>query len=58
MIDDRAETEDTADSTEMDEELVRLLDERVALARDPTRKRYTLKEIAARHGVLLADYRK
>jgi hypothetical protein len=35
------------------EEIGRLLDERAALARDPKRKKFTLKQIAARHNVRL-----
>ena len=35
------------------EEIGRLLDERAALARDPKRKKFTLKQIAARHNVKL-----
>ena len=60
-IDDRrALIDDLWDSIEselnaqpMSEELGRLLDDRAALARDPKQKKYTLKQIAARHNVKL-----
>ncbi|HEY4166326.1 MAG TPA: hypothetical protein VGM96_06100 [Reyranella sp.] len=35
------------------EEIGSLLDERAALARDPTREKFTLKQIAVRHNVEL-----
>jgi hypothetical protein len=35
------------------EEMGRLLDKRAALARDPKRKKFSLKQIAARHNVRL-----
>jgi putative addiction module component (TIGR02574 family) len=60
-IDDRrALIDDLWDSIESElngqpisEELGKLLDERAVLASDPKRKRYTLKQIAARHNVKL-----
>ena len=60
-IDDRrALIDDLWDSIESElaaapvtEEVGRLLDERAALARDPKRKKFTLRQIAARHNVKL-----
>jgi putative addiction module component (TIGR02574 family) len=60
-IDDRrALIDDLWDSIESElnaqpigKELGQLLDERAALARDPKRKKYTLKQIAARNNVKL-----
>ena len=60
-IDDRrALIEDLWDSIESEldaapitEEVGRLLDERAAQARDPKQKKFTLKQIAARHNVKL-----
>jgi hypothetical protein len=44
---------DSERDTQTPEEIDRLIDERVALARDPKRKKFTLKQIAARHNVKL-----
>jgi len=43
--------ESELDAAPVTEEVGRLLDERAALARDPKRKKFTLKQIAARHNV-------
>lgn len=45
--------ESELDAAPVTEEVGRLLDERAALARDPKRKKFTLKQIAARHNVKL-----
>jgi hypothetical protein len=44
---------DSERNTQTSEEIDRLLDERAALACDPKRKKFTLKQIAARHNVRL-----
>ena len=52
LIDDLWDSiESELDAAPVTEEVGRLLDERAALARDPKRKKFTLKQIAARHNV-------
>jgi putative addiction module component (TIGR02574 family) len=54
LIDDLWDSiESELDALPMTKEVGRLLDERAALARDPKRKKYSLKQIAARHNVRL-----
>lgn len=54
LIDDLWDSiESELDAQPISKELGQLLDERVELARDPKRKKYTLKQIAARHNVKL-----
>lgn len=54
LIDDLWDSiESELDAQPISKELGQLLDERAALARDPKRKKYTLKQIAARHNVKL-----
>ena len=54
LIDDLWDSiESELDAAPITEEVGRLLDERAALARDPNRKKFTLKQIAARHNVKL-----
>ena len=54
LIDDLWDSiESELDAAPITEEVGRLLDERAALARDPKRKKFTLKQIAARHNVRL-----
>ena len=54
LIDDLWDSiESELDAAPVTEEVGRLLDERAALARDPKRKKFTLKQIAARHNVKL-----
>jgi putative addiction module component (TIGR02574 family) len=54
LIDDLWDSiESELDAAPISEEVGRLLDERAALARDPKRKKFTLKQIAARHNVKL-----
>ena len=45
--------ESELDAAPVAEEVGRLLDERATLARDPKRKKFALKQIAARHNVKL-----
>jgi putative addiction module component (TIGR02574 family) len=50
LIDDLWDSiESELDSLPVSKEVGRLLDERAAQARDPKRKKFTLKQIAARH---------
>ena len=54
LIDDLWDSiESELDAAPVTEEVGRLLDERAALASDPKRKKFTLKQIAARHNVKL-----
>ncbi len=54
LIDDLWDSiESELDTAPVTKEVSRLLDERAALARDPKRKKFTLKQIAARHNVRL-----
>ena len=54
LIDDLWDSiESELDAAPISKELGELLDKRAALARDPKRKKYTLKQIAARHNVRL-----
>ena len=54
LIDDLWDSiESELDAAPVTEEVGRLLDERAALARDPKRKKFTLRQIAARHNVKL-----
>ena len=54
LIDDPWDSiESELDAAPVTEEVGRLLDERAALARDPKRKKFGLKQIAARHNVKL-----
>ena len=54
LIDDLWDsTESELDSLPVTEEVGRMIDERTALARDPKRKKFSLKQIAARHNVRL-----
>jgi putative addiction module component (TIGR02574 family) len=54
LIDDLWDSiESELDAAPITQEVGRLLDERAALARDPKRKKFTLKQIAARHNVRL-----
>ena len=45
--------ESELDALPVTEEVGRMIDERAALARDPKRKKFSLKQIAARHNVRL-----
>jgi len=54
LIDDLWDSiESELDASPVTEELGRMIDERAALARDPKRKKFSLKQIAARHNVKL-----
>jgi putative addiction module component (TIGR02574 family) len=54
LIDDLWDSiESELDAAPVTKEVGSLLDERAALARDPKRKKFTLKQIAARHNVRL-----
>lgn len=54
LIDDLWDSiESELDDTPISPEVGQLLEERAARARDPKAKKYTLKEIAARHNVRL-----
>jgi len=54
LIDDLWDSiESELDAFPVTEEVGRMIDERAALARDPRRKKFSLKQIAARHNVRL-----
>ena len=54
LIDDLWDSiESELDAVPVTEEVGRMIDERAALARDPRRKKFSLKQIAARHNVRL-----
>jgi putative addiction module component (TIGR02574 family) len=54
LIDDLWDSIETElDAAPVTKEVSRLLDQRAALARDPKRKKFSLKQIAARHNVRL-----